>query len=394
MDLVESRNQVIFAAFEAFQSDQDLDELIDTLQLVANYSGENGTEATIASASSRDAQQQQQPPSPLSANNTNTNTSAAVAEEVGDASEELLELVEALESDQKLTRVEADALALMVHKGDEYVMAAHDVYVSDQDVDDLIDTLQRIARRQVQQQDGKSSSDEDDEEEGTQEDDEEDDEAVQRIAQLKQLFRDGLLSNVETRKLMELAEDEDPKLMAAFDVFDSINDQEDLLDSLKRLLVIASSAGKKSEIDQFEEDDTTTVEEQFLQIASEMHLSPMETTALRRCLANEDTIVKAALRVYQLEQDAEDLKDTLMRVARFHVEQSTAESDTEEQESAFSSVEASLLERGRLTAAAVTKLENLHSEGDVVISAALDVYRIDGDIEELEDTLMRVTENL
>ena len=37
-------------------------------------------------------------------------------------------------------------------------------------------------------------------------------------------------------------------------------------------------------------------------------------------MANEDTLVKAALRVYQLEQDAEDLKDTLQRVARFQVE--------------------------------------------------------------------------
>jgi hypothetical protein len=32
---------------------------------------------------------------------------------------------------------------------DANVMAAHDVYVSNQDVDDLIDTLQRIARRAV-----------------------------------------------------------------------------------------------------------------------------------------------------------------------------------------------------------------------------------------------------
>jgi len=53
----------------------------------------------------------------------------------------------------------------MVHQRDEYVMAAHDVYVSDQDVDDLIDTLQRIAKREVEAGNKSDDEDEDDQDE-------------------------------------------------------------------------------------------------------------------------------------------------------------------------------------------------------------------------------------
>jgi hypothetical protein len=365
MTLVENRNQVIFAAFEAFEADQDLDELVDTLQLVANYSSEQAQSMSSVGGA---------------------RTLSSSAEGVGDASEELLELIEALETDAKLSSIEASALAKMVHLGDEYVMAAHDVYVSDQDVDDLIDTLQRIAKREVKATNNVAENHEPNEND----DDDDEEEAVQRMRHLKLLFQDGLLGSEETRALMRLAEDEDPKLMAAFDVFDSINDQEDLLDSLKRLLIVMSSDQNPDSADK---EDSTTVEEQFLQIASEMHLSPSETTALRNCLANEDTLVKAAQRVYQLEQDAEDLKDTLQRVARFQVE-SQNESESGYGEESLCGVGSRLLERGRLSSVAIKKLEQLHLDGDVVVSAALDVFRIDGDVEELEDTLMRVVENL
>lgn len=39
-------------------------------------------------------------------------------------------------------------------------------------------------------------------------------------------------------------------------------------------------------------------------------------------------------------------------------------------------VSGSLLQRGRLSSVAIERLEQLHVEGDVVVSAALDVFRI------------------
>merc|ERR1712086_151458 len=120
----------------------------------------------------------------------------------------------------------------------------------------------------------------------------------------------------------------------------------------------------------------------------------MGTMALRRCLANEDMVVKAALRVYQLEQDAEDLKDTLQRVARFQVESQNDDDLGAGGEEVLHGVRGSLVQRGKLSTGSIDQLEQLHADGDVVVSAALDVFRIDGDIEELEDTLLRVVENL
>lgn len=54
---------------------------------------------------------------------------------------------------------------------------------------------------------------------------------------------------------------------------------------------------------------------QFLDIVEDMNLSEIETAALRLAIARDDDDVRAALEVYRLENDAEDLMDTLRRIA-------------------------------------------------------------------------------
>ena len=66
---------------------------MDTLQLVANYSSEQSQSVSSVGGA---------------------RTLSSSAEGVGDASEELLELIEALETDAKLSSIEASALAKMV----------------------------------------------------------------------------------------------------------------------------------------------------------------------------------------------------------------------------------------------------------------------------------------
>lgn len=54
---------------------------------------------------------------------------------------------------------------------------------------------------------------------------------------------------------------------------------------------------------------------QFLDIVEDMNLSEIETAALRLAIARDDDDIRAALEVFRLENDTEDLMDTLRRIA-------------------------------------------------------------------------------
>ena len=75
---------------------------------------------------------------------------------VDDAGREVLELVQELEYDAKLSPREAKALRRLVKTNNDRLMAAYDVFQMEKDATDLVDTMQRIARRSVA-----STSDED-----------------------------------------------------------------------------------------------------------------------------------------------------------------------------------------------------------------------------------------
>jgi hypothetical protein len=62
-----------------------------------------------------------------------------------------------------------------------------------------------------------------------------DEDLVDRMGKMKSLYGRQLLTKDEARVLMQLLGKETPKLMAAFDVYDSINDEEDLVDTIKRI---------------------------------------------------------------------------------------------------------------------------------------------------------------
>ena len=58
----------------------------------------------------------------------------------------------------------------------------------------------------------------------------------------------------------------------------------------------------------------------FMSVVQGMALSEHESAALRLCIARDDPNVRAALEVFKLERDTDDLRDTLRRVARHTVE--------------------------------------------------------------------------
>ena len=62
----------------------------------------------------------------------------------------------------------------------------------------------------------------------------------------------------------------------------------------------------------------------FMSVVQGMALSEHESAALRLCIARDDPNVRAALEVFKLERDTDDLRDTLRRVARQTVEGAVA----------------------------------------------------------------------
>ena len=72
---------------------------------------------------------------------------------------------------------------------------------------------------------------------------------------------------------------------------------------------------EEGEEDDDEEGDRTLAEV-FMGVVRGMALSEHEAVALRLCIARDDPLVRAALEVFKLERDEDDLRDTLKRLAR------------------------------------------------------------------------------
>ena len=127
-----------------------------------------------------------------------------------------------------------------------------------------------------------------------------------------------------------------------------------------------------------------------------------------------DPVVRAAVQVYQFEEDLDDLKDTLVRVVANHNAGTKRDADkrvnaddaqpqeeaegsshampraaTDDEERGMAMVQA-FSSRGMLSEPETTLLSGLVQKGDVVIMAALDAYGVSQDLEELHDTLKRL----
>ena len=141
----------------------------------------------------------------------------------------------------------------------------------------------------------------------------------------------------EAQLLMQrLLVEQDEAIHEAFDVFENNHDGSELMKALRAL-----ASGEKEEEEEEGEDEKEEEEEGedeerssggaadgvtdptdmlFVDIVESMELTEEETAALRLCVAREDMHLRAALEVFRLERDPDDLKDTLRRIARRTVE--------------------------------------------------------------------------
>ena len=132
-----------------------------------------------------------------------------------------------------------------------------------------------------------------------------------------------------------------------------------------------------------------------------MDLDEDEKAALLQAVENYDPAVQAAVQVYAQTSDLEELQDTLRVVAQARAVNMNA-ADEGNQGSASSAGMADesqvlestlemLLETNELTAEQGDFLRELHNNRDMMVNAALEVYGIDKDTEELCDTLKTIT---
>jgi hypothetical protein len=343
--LAEKDDEMLMAAMEVFAHDDNLFELVDTLKRLATKLLQQTVDA--------DDQFQDSEPSA-------TAMLSGIAPSDHKAAEELLDLVEQLFLDECISSEEKQVLDDLIGSGNEVVFAAYDVYRDMQDSDDLIDTLWRVARRETMEMDrggdvssntrsrkralnandGDLEDGEIREEEKTHLDSINSSILIHTCEMLKILEKGGVFTAVEADVLVRLAEEKDARLYAIFDVYSSMQNLEDLCDSLHKLASVATEEQTRHYDDDVEDDDMEDevqgggieIDASMMQILASMDLTEEQTEVLVDCIQNEDIVMKAAIEVLRIQGDDSDFKDTVARVVHRAMLQREMETPAEPQE--------------------------------------------------------------
>ena len=129
--------------------------------------------------------------------------------------------------------------------------------------------------------------------------------------------------------LQKLLVNDDPIIKNAFDIFEEDRDGKSLMVVL-RGIADPFLTGLMDDDDEEDEDDSEAdeeedvekaamesfVSEKFLAVTQSMDLTEREMLALRLAVVRDDVHLRAAIEVFRLEPDLEDLRDTLKRIAR------------------------------------------------------------------------------
>ncbi|EQC32711.1 hypothetical protein SDRG_09684 [Saprolegnia diclina VS20] len=189
---------------------------------------------------------------------------------------------------------------------DPRLMAAYFLFLQDRNEDDFTDTLLRLATSTPPASDLEVAKD-----------------------ALDDLVTAGRLSQDVEAHLAP----EDPRVLAALDVYADSLDIPDLVDTLERIASPSTVASPLSSPRAHDEDtsrvDMSVMEKQILHLVYELDLPDDELLALKTALVENDVVVQAAIQVFETEKDEEDFKDTLRRVARHRASASEAVPDAE-----------------------------------------------------------------
>jgi len=476
-DAYVQNNELVHAAWEAYEITKDQSDLLDTLIRIIRsgtlqqqqHPHHDGGEVAAKATSARD--------SGLRASHA-LDDALAPYEDMLVIQNVIMQLTEfgVLEPDQ------ADTLQRLVEERNRVLHAAFEVYASDKDYSELIDTLTMLATSEARKTAESSDEDDDDEEDDEDDDDDEDaDElplAVRELADLSDcLLEDNKVNVREHRLMMSLIMDRDPRVLGAYDVYTEFQDVDDLVDTLMRVMKnemlskgddengddgesemrTQVSAGTRSDdavagtsfsgMDEEEEDDDDNDDDEeeeeddepldlsqddrkeiLAALYASGTLDADEAVALLAGLDSNDEGVDEAFDVFEVKRDRDILLDALKDIAERLQDEvatpvtmgelaqrvgdeetagvqgpdangTTEQSDVTDDEGVdddedsnvvIADVFASMVNEMSLSEEETTALRLCVVRNDVDVRAALEVFRLEHDKADLQDSLKRI----
>ena len=371
------------AAIEAYASDRNIMEFLDTLQILANNTPEEINRIMRAAMEEEEEEANKGDRTDSASENTDEYDDSDFEDDDEDGNAELdssqkklYEIVLELVEDDMINSGTATILMTLINNRDDRVMAAYDVYAEYNDKDDLVDSLLRVARKELQQYLSARAAQEDaQEEEGIEmssikkEDDEasgdkyvevemtqmkkergesdgggsgdETSESQQRgllnsgdqASILDILAKAGAIDQNDADEIIRLIGKSDPQVQKIFMEYERNKDVYHLIENLRSFSVGGSDSSGEDDQDSDEEqdddaedsDESRAIESRFLNIIQGMNLSHLETAALRLAIARDDFAIRSALEMFRVSRDEAELIETLRNVAKSTIDTTLTE---------------------------------------------------------------------
>jgi hypothetical protein len=363
------------AAIEAYASDRNIMEFLDTLQILANNTPEEINRIMRSAVdedgddASSDADEDQSESTAESDDKTDDYDDSdfedddeenGSGQELDLAQKKLYEVVLELVEEDMINSGTATILMTLINNRDDRVMAAYDVYSEYEDKDDLVDSLLRVARKELQEYLSARSAQEEDEGiemssfkkeqqaadrdryvevemtqmKNPQDDEEEEEEEANEGDQvgllnsgdqasiLDILAKAGAIESHHAERIIQLINENNVEVKNIFLEYERKKDVYHLIENLRSFMEDSDAEEEQEEDEEVdndddeEEEDSESIETRFLNIIQEMNLSHLETAALRLAIARDDFAIRSALEMFRVSRDEAELIETLRSVAK------------------------------------------------------------------------------
>lgn len=204
----------------------------------------------------------------------------------------------------------------------------------------------------------------------------------QNIAQMVYGWRrDGALTADHVQVLEQMIAQRHHLLESAFEVFAGDGDESELLDTLQRI------AKLQTRVLQMADQERSQEQQAFNKIVdTQCHALGMSDKLLvKQLFARRSELVIAAWQVFEEEHDADELGDTLLRVARF-----TTRNDSKLR---LVEVVGEMMKRHMIHSHEADGLIRLFEQKNEAMLAANEAFEADSDVKELVETLLLVVKH-
>ena len=363
--LVEDRDPCIMAAYDLYYEDQNVEELLDTLQAAGRVIREEYVRQANDQLDQLDQEDEDE-------EDESDASEEDIGQQDGGAASDARRVVELCYLRDELE--EEDAAVLMASLSDPRLLAAVDNFAVDGDWNDLRDTLQRLSAHlimwlEAEVEEGDGEEEEEDEEEeleeqqeasangykysydteagttdytsGYTDEDEEWNDTTDTTGNTgntgtnTEEREDGAVVDVgdlviqldlepeEKLLIYDMLRQGDPMTNAAFEIYESDGDLEDLTDTLSQIVLARFPGGDTSEEEEEEEGQGSESAGLYSSDIAERVFNALYTNGLIQneekerfiMLLNGGNIVaNAALEVFGVDGDAQDFVDTMRRI--------------------------------------------------------------------------------